>query len=72
MAETKSRALHIEKMAFDKEPPELLDRTRAFREQDAEICERAEKTHRLRTVRLEREQSGKAVASLQAKQRTNP
>ncbi|WP_253944277.1 hypothetical protein [Pseudogemmobacter hezensis] len=51
-------------MAFDKTQSQFLDRTRALEERDTEISERAEKTRRLRTARLEREQAGKLVASL--------
>ncbi len=73
MSGTMSRARQIAEMAFEKTQPQLQDRTRALQEWDAEISERAEKTRRLRTARLEREQAGKSVAALTAKKpRTNP
>jgi hypothetical protein len=61
MSGTMSKARQIAEMAFAKTQSQFLDRTRAFLEQDAEISDRAEKTRRLRTARLEREQSGKAA-----------
>ncbi|NPD14933.1 hypothetical protein HOY34_06885 [Xinfangfangia sp. D13-10-4-6] len=64
MPGTLSRARQIAEMAFDKTQSQFLDRTRALEERDTEISERAEKTRRLRTARLEREQAGKLVASL--------
>lgn len=62
MSGTMSKARQIAEMAFDKTQSQFLDRTRAFQEQDAEISDRAEKTRRLRTARLEREKSGTAAA----------
>lgn len=61
MSGTMSKARQIAEMAFDKTQSQFLDRTRALQEQDAEISDRAEKTRRLRTARLEREQSVKAA-----------
>jgi len=73
MSGTMSRARQIAEMAFDKTQSQFLDRTRASQEREAEISDRAEKTRRLRTARLEREQAEKAVAALPAeKHRTNP
>ncbi|MCL4069450.1 hypothetical protein M3484_23105 [Pseudomonas sp. GX19020] len=63
MSGTLSRARQIAEMAFDKTQSQFLDRTRALEERDTEISERAEKTRRLRTARLEREQAGKLIAS---------
>lgn len=62
MSGTMSKARQAAEIAFDKTQSQFLDRTRAFQEQDAEVADRVEKTRRLRTARLEREQSGKAVA----------
>lgn len=73
MSGTMSRARQIAELAFDKTQSQFLDRTRALQEWESEISDRAEKTRRLRTARLERERSGKAVAALPAeKHRTNP
>lgn len=67
MSGTMSRARQIAEVAFDKTQSQFLGGTRALQERDSEISERAEKTLRLRTARLEREQSGMAVTALQAK-----
>ena len=69
MSGTLSRARQIAETAFDKTQSQFLDRTRALQERDTEISERAEKTRRLRTARLEREQAGKLVASLPTEER---
>lgn len=65
MSDTLSKARQIAEVAFDK--TQFQDRTRAEQEWDADISERAEKTRRLRTARLEREQSGKTIAALTAR-----
>lgn len=62
-----SRARQIAEMAFNKTQSHFLDRTRALQDQDTEISERAAKTLRLKTARLEREQAGKAIAARSAK-----
>lgn len=67
MSDKMSNARQIAEIAFKKTQSQFQDRTRALREWDTEISERAEKTNRLRTARLERELSGKAIASLHAK-----
>jgi hypothetical protein len=67
-----SRARQIAETAFDKTQSQFLDRTRALREHDAELSERADKTRRLRMARLEREQAGKEISSLPSKRRANP
>ncbi|ULB12594.1 hypothetical protein ORIO_22785 (plasmid) [Cereibacter azotoformans] len=73
MSGTMSRARQIAETAFSKTQSQFLDRTRALREQDAELSERANITRRLRIARLEREQAGKAISSLPSKkQRANP
>ncbi|AXQ96286.1 hypothetical protein LV780_20895 (plasmid) [Cereibacter azotoformans] len=73
MSGTMSRARQIAETAFSKTQSHFLDRTRALREQDAELSERANITRRLRIARLEREQAGKAISSLPSKkQRANP
>ncbi|ULB12293.1 hypothetical protein ORIO_21110 (plasmid) [Cereibacter azotoformans] len=73
MSGAMSRARQIAETAFNKTQSQFLDRTRALREQDAELSERANITRRLRIARLEREQAGKATSSLPSKkQRANP
>ncbi|PYF06149.1 hypothetical protein C8J30_1355 [Rhodobacter viridis] len=62
-----SKARQLAEIAFNKAQSQFLERTRAFQEQDSEISERAAKTLRLRTERLEREQAGKAIAVLRTK-----
>ncbi|ADE86620.1 hypothetical protein U717_06655 [Rhodobacter capsulatus R121] len=62
-----SKARQLAEIAFSKTQSQFLERTRALQEQDSEISERAAKTLRLRTARLEREQAGKAIAVLRAK-----
>lgn len=62
-----SKARQLAEIAFSKTQSQFLERTRALQEQDTEISERAAKTLRLRTARLEREQAGKASAVLHTK-----
>jgi len=59
-----SKTRQLAEIAFNKTQSQFLKRTRALQEQDSEISERAAKTLRLRTERLEREQAGKAIAVL--------
>ena len=67
MSGTMSKARQIAEMAFEKTQSQFLNRTRALQERDTEVSERAEKTRRLRTARLEREQAGKPIGALPAK-----
>ena len=62
-----SKARQIAEIAFNRTQSQFLERTRALQEQDSEISERAAKTLRLRTERLETEQTGKASAVLRTK-----
>lgn len=67
MSGAMSRARQIAEAAFDKTQTQFRDGRRALQELDAEISERAEKTRRLRTARLERERAGQAVSALRDK-----
>ncbi|KQB12990.1 hypothetical protein H9N28_14160 [Rhodobacter capsulatus] len=62
-----SKARQIAEIAFNKTQSQFLERRRAVQEQDTETSERAAKTLRLRTARLEREQAGTAIAVLRTK-----
>ncbi|MGP3699523.1 hypothetical protein [Rhodobacter sp. NSM] len=73
MSGAMSRARQIAETAFNKTQSQFLNRARTLQKQDAELSERANKTHRLRIARLEREQAGRATSSLPSKkQRANP
>ena len=61
MSEPMSKARQIAEVAFGKTQTQFIERSRAYREQDAEIAERNEKTLRLRAARIERDQSEKAL-----------
>lgn len=63
MSETMSKARQIAETAFDKTQSQFQERTRALRERDMDVSERAEKTNRLRTARLEREKSKRPAAA---------
>lgn len=63
MSEPVSKARQLAEIAFDKTQSQFLARTRAFQEHDTATAERAEITQRLRTARLEREQSSIQFAS---------
>ncbi|SDF92006.1 hypothetical protein PUH89_15740 [Rhodobacter capsulatus] len=62
-----SKARQNAEIAFNKTQSQFLERRRAVQEQDTETSERAAKTLRLRTARLEREQAGTAIAVLRTK-----